>query len=73
LKGNSLYDHQKKDLVGKVMKRFLKYLFTHLTFKSSHPEESDPGWEIRWTFFKISFLKRNVKKQKDPIDKNDGI
>jgi len=55
------------------MKKFLKYLFTHVSLKPSHPEESDPGWEVRWIFFKIPFLKRNVKKEDDPVDKNGNI
>ena len=55
------------------MKKFFTYLFTHVAIRPSHPEESNPGVEIRWTFFKIPFLKRNVKKEEEPVDKNDGI
>jgi len=42
-----------------IMFKFFKYVFTHFKIKVSHPEQTqDRGWEIRWTFFNISFLKR---------------
>lgn len=40
------------------MNKLINYIVTHFKIQKSHPEESDPGWEIRWAFFNIAFLKR---------------
>lgn len=43
------------------MSKFLNYVLTHFRFKVSHPEEThDRGWEIRWTFFNVAFLKAGI-------------
>jgi len=43
------------------MKKLLNYIITHFKIQSSRPDSTEKGWEIKWTFLKIAFLKKKDK------------
>lgn len=47
-----------------MFKKLLDYVVTHFRVQPSHPEESNKGWEIRWTFFNIAFFSNAIKASK---------
>ena len=47
------------------MKKFFNYIVTSFKIKSVHPEESNTGWEIRWTVLNIAFMKKLNKEENE--------
>jgi len=51
------------------MKKFFNYIVTSFKIKSVHPEESNSGWEIRWTVLNIAFMKKAKNKKEENENK----
>lgn len=56
-----------------AIKSFLKYVVTHFSIRNARPDHKDleaEDIELRWTFFKIPFL-RKPKSDKENSEKTD--
>ena len=47
--------------------KIINYILSHFRIQPSHPEESEKGWEVRWTFFNIAFLRKKKDEHKPVV------